>query len=698
MDDHWVEPSRQLRTSEALKLKWIDTIQRCNFGAAWGWRLPDGRVPFCFDVDVDGDHEGAATMQHLESQGKTFPPTLRFSTGGGGQHIIVALPAGSTVGCSKPLPGIDIKGRGGQSVLPYSRSWKGEYALLEDAPIADAPQWLIELLESSKVTDYVYADAKNLKAREDLSEEEIQACDAEESKLIARAIRKLKELASVPPGREPSWPVTVWGQSKDLMRLVNSPWAKLTEQDVFDIVCEHAPQDDGFGLAEIEAKIHYAKSSVRGEGVQMPVVRTETTPMDHDPSEFFDKSKNPKLLTKTLSETVLEMGPLGLGQDSRFWYYDECGVWKPDREAGGVINKRVATLLGDKYIQGHESNVRKFLPGFIPAVDCSPVSGFINFTNGMLNWRTLELMSHDPKYMSTVQLPVAWNPDAETYWFDKFVDSIMPNDSVDLLWQVLGYLLYNGNPLQKAFLFIGDGANGKGTLIRAISKVIGIENISNVTLDSLSERPFAGAELYGKVANIAGDIDATYQKRTAKFKQITGEDQVEAERKFRDPFRFTPWATNVFSANEYFGVADTSHGFVRRWVIVPFPNTFSASSDPKMIDLMMEETEGIAAKAVQALGPLMARKEFSETDSARNAMAEFVQHINPISRWIEEECGGPETLRGLLYDQYQRWCEVEGHMALGRNKFYAKLKQMGYQQVVVPRGRVFEGLGLKGSN
>ena len=69
-------------------------------------------------------------------------------------------------------------------------------------------------------------------------------------------------------------------------------------------------------------------------------------------------------------------------------------------------------------------------------------------------------------------------------------------------------------------------------------------------LHDLIENRFRAATLYGKLANIAGDLDAKWLDSTALFKAITGGDTIMGEHKFGAAFDFTPWALPIFSANK----------------------------------------------------------------------------------------------------------------------------------------------------
>jgi hypothetical protein len=61
---------------------------------------------------------------------------------------------------------------------------------------------------------------------------------------------------------------------------------------------------------------------------------------------------------------------------------------------------------------------------------------------------------------------------------------------------------------------------------------------------------FVAANLFGKLANIAGDIDSKHLEETARLKA-----------KFRNSFEFTPFAVPMFSANKFPGSADVTVGY-----------------------------------------------------------------------------------------------------------------------------------------
>lgn len=350
------------------------------------------------------------------------------------------------------------------------------------------------------------------------------------------------------------------------------------------------------------------------------------------PAFYFDKDG---LDVSLLSDAILRMGPLALGDDGAFWSY-ESGVW---RRSPTIVEGRTVGILRGRFRMAHAGNAAMYVKHQISSLTCDPTPDHMNFENGMLEWKTGKIVPHDPAFGSTVQFPYNFDADAECPRFDAFLASVLTEDYVQLAWEMIGYLLMSGNPLQKAFMLLGAGGNGKGTLIRLIEAALGRGNIATQSLDALSTNRFAPVSLHAKIANLAGDIDKTYQESTAQFKMLTGEDTFTAEHKYGASFNFRNWAVPVFSANAVPGSADTSEGYLRRWVIVKFDRTIPASQRiPGYSEEMLCEVPGIAAKAVRALRAMMDRHSgrggFHTSSEITSGADEFAEAIDQVRQWV----------------------------------------------------------------
>ncbi len=101
-----------------------------------------GKVSNIIVLDVDDTNA---------TQGKQLPPTPCSRSGGGGLHYFFKWPGFTVKNFTRKIPGVDLRGDGGFVVLPNSLHASGNiYEWLIDpldTPIADAPDWLLSIIE-----------------------------------------------------------------------------------------------------------------------------------------------------------------------------------------------------------------------------------------------------------------------------------------------------------------------------------------------------------------------------------------------------------------------------------------------------------------------------------------------------------------------------------------------------------------------
>jgi hypothetical protein len=82
-------------------------------------------------VDVDPRHSGDKTLSDLERRFGALPPTWRFLTGGGGEHIVFRHPGYRVQNGAGSLgDGIDVRADGGFIVGPASRHISGRLYMM----------------------------------------------------------------------------------------------------------------------------------------------------------------------------------------------------------------------------------------------------------------------------------------------------------------------------------------------------------------------------------------------------------------------------------------------------------------------------------------------------------------------------------------------------------------------------------------
>ena len=181
-------------------------------------------------------------------------------------------------------------------------------------------------------------------------------------------------------------------------------------------------------------------------------------------------------------------------------------------------------------------------------------------------------------------------------------------DTQKLPFEIAAWLMLPDASIQKAVLLLGEGANGKSAWLNLLRTFLGSENVSSLSLHRIEADKFSAARLVGKLCNIGTDLPTAELAGTSLFKALTGGDAITAERKFEASFEFRPFVRLLFSANSAPRSDDATHGFFRRWLVIPFNRTFDAS-DPDTVpraalDARLSEPAELSGMLNRALAEL----------------------------------------------------------------------------------------------
>ncbi|MCX6630819.1 MAG: hypothetical protein NTW28_24650, partial [Candidatus Solibacter sp.] len=160
----------------------------------------------------------------------------------------------------------------------------------------------------------------------------------------------------------------------------------------------------------------------------------------------------------------------------------------------------------DWWTSHRQNEVVEYIRVDAPAIWPVPPLGVLNCANGLLDLATGELRDHDPSFLSPVQLPVHYDPDATCPAWLRFARQTFPSDAPDLAWEIATWLMTPDTSIEKALLFHGEGGNGKSTYLSGLTSFLGGWNCTNLSLHKLEAGRFAAARLVGKLANICPDL------------------------------------------------------------------------------------------------------------------------------------------------------------------------------------------------
>lgn len=127
----------------------LELFKNDNIGIYTG-KFQDGAL-LVLDVDTKEGKKGLSSLAALKTAGHKLPKTLTQVTASGGYHLIYKVKEAVPNSVGKLGPGLDVRSKGGYIVGAGSMVPGGQYQI-QNAPIADAPQWLIEKANEKKET------------------------------------------------------------------------------------------------------------------------------------------------------------------------------------------------------------------------------------------------------------------------------------------------------------------------------------------------------------------------------------------------------------------------------------------------------------------------------------------------------------------------------------------------------------------
>lgn len=358
------------------------------------------------------------------------------------------------------------------------------------------------------------------------------------------------------------------------------------------------------------------------------------------------------------------------------------GVWKPrgqefiERECQRrVDNKDLLTRYKINEVLGHIQRST-----YCDRSLFNREKWVINLENGLLDVRTKELKPHSPKLFSTIRIPLIYDPQADCPGIKQFFREVLKPEDVSIVEELFGYCLIPDYSIQKAFLFLGDGSNGKSTLLELLKNFLDKDNCAHISLQGLETRTFAIADLFGKLANLYADIPSTKMAHVGLFKVLTGGDTVGAEKKFKDRFSFNNTARLIFSTNKPPQVEEDTLAFWRRWVFINFPNRFEGKrADKRLLSKLTrkEELSGLLNTALGGLERLLSLQGYSHELSA-DEIAEWHQRASdPMYVFVEDVCEtDPDAWisKADLYDAFVEYCDRQNIPRIGKESFGRALK------------------------
>lgn len=377
-----------------------------------------------------------------------------------------------------------------------------------------------------------------------------------------------------------------------------------------------------------------------------------------------------------------------------YQYINDTGIFLLLEE--NDVRRLIYQYLQDCWNPKLENSMLASLPVYAKVIkEFNDVKDIIVCKNGVFCLEDLQLKKFSSKYHSTFRLEAPYNPDANASTYDKFLKDISCNDAVlvDTFNELLGYVLCSSIQAEKLIIMNGFGANGKSTYLNLLTAFVGVDNISNISINEINNKAFSRHFIADKRLNLIyeGETDMVMSGlMRGAVKQIVTGDPTSAEIKGGRIYTFIPKLTLITAIN-FFPKLDKipDHATARRLLILPFNNHFPAGkADKDMLNKLLAEQSGILNRAIEGLLRLKQNSwKFSYEEKSQKILLDMITSEFPTFEFAKERIVA-DTDQRLTYNELRQefriWC-TKNNLApiLSDKEFAAELKQ-SLQKLDIP--------------
>lgn len=359
---------------------------------------------------------------------------------------------------------------------------------------------------------------------------------------------------------------------------------------------------------------------------------------------------------------------------------------------GEAAEKMGVAKFSARFYQFREQLFKQFLAtAYLPTPENNKDTVLINLQNGTfeISPQGTKLKPFDRTDFITYQLPFEYNPRAKAPLFEAYLNKVLPDtERQRVLAEYLGFVFikHGSNALkeEKALILYGTGANGKSVFFEIVNALLGADNVSSYSLQSLTnDNGYFRAKLANKLVNYASEINGNLE--ASIFKQLVSGEPVEARLPYGQPFILKQYAKLIFNCNELPKDVEHTNAYFRRFLIIPFDVTIPPHEQDKNLHTKIIENElsGVFNWVLQGLNRLLKQKKFSDCEAAKKAVEQYKVESDSVQMFLNENEYKVSVTSEIplkdLFSEYRSYCIESGFKACSLRTFADRLRNSGYQ-------------------
>ena len=314
--------------------------------------------------------------------------------------------------------------------------------------------------------------------------------------------------------------------------------------------------------------------------------------------------------------------------------------------------------------------------------------------------------THDPEDFITKITAVSPSEKGKDIWLDC-LNTIFKSDAelINYVQMICGLAAIGKVFVEAMIIAYGEGGNGKSTFWNSIFRVLGLYSgkISADTLTVGCRRNIKPemAEMNGRRLLIASESQEGARLNDSIVKQLCSTDEVFAEKKYKDPFYFTPCHTLVLYTNHLPRVSGNDEGIWRRLIVIPFTNKLTGKGDIKnYADYLFENAgEYILTWIIEGAKKVIDKGyNIPVPKVVKDAIDEYREQNDWFHHFLEDCCDVDSSYMESsndLYKAYCKYCDDTNEFKRNALDFYNTLETNGFTKFIKKRKRFIKGLKLK---
>lgn len=299
---------------------------------------------------------------------------------------------------------------------------------------------------------------------------------------------------------------------------------------------------------------------------------------------------------------------------------------------------------------------------------------------------TKEISPEDCVYTTSVS---AGTGNSHRKWLEEVTlgDADLADDIVKALAPVFMFK----KPLG-VFWFLGNGANGKSTTLKALYAMFGADApythsrwFSQLTVKQIEDERDSPM-INGKLGNICLESNDGHIKDTGGYKNLAEHSTFNVHKfNSQDGVMIDGNVHTIFNANNIPTFADKTQGVRRRTFTIPFKASFPQDGT---FDEKLFGSEGFLTDLlgeILEMAVKLSKNSYNYDFSVQTIKAkeDYDEEVNTSETYFEEliesEVWGFTNFTDLTND-YKRWCDERSYTALGKKSVAHAAKTCGYER------------------